>query len=159
MVEQTEGWGEIDQSITIARPARELYDIWRDLGSLPDILSHVKLVREDTPTQSHWIVEGPLGTDIQWDSVITADMPGKRLSWRSVEGADVDNEGSVEFLSAPGAVYTEMRVRMSYRPPAGALGKAVATLFGKNPSGQVEDDLEKFKESVEAGTFGARRRV
>jgi uncharacterized membrane protein len=153
MADQTEGWGEVDQSITIARPARELYDIWRDLGSLPDILSHVKLVREDTPTQSHWIVEGPLGTDIAWDSVITQDIPGKRISWRSVEDADVDNEGSVEFLETAGAIFTEMRVRMSYRPPAGALGKAVATLFGKNPNDQVEDDLRKFKESVEAGTF------
>ena len=156
MADQTEGWGEVDQSITIARPARELYDIWRDLGSLPDILSHVKLVREDTPTQSHWIVEGPLGTDIGWDSVITQDIPGKRISWRSVEDADVDNEGSVEFQETAGGIYTEMRVRMSYRPPAGALGKAIATLFGKNPNGDIEDDLQKFKESVEGGVFARR---
>ena len=133
-----------------------MYDIWRDLGSLPDILSHVKLVREDSPTQSHWIVEGPLGTDIGWDSVITQDIPGKRISWHSVEDADVDNEGTVEFVGAPGSLYTEMRVRMSYRPPAGALGKVIATLFGKNPNCQVEDDLRKFKESVEAGTFARR---
>ena len=156
MSDHMEGWGEVDQSIMIARPARELYDIWRDLGSLPDILSHVKLVREDSPTQSHWIVEGPLGTDIGWDSVITQDIPGKRISWRSVEDADVDNEGSVEFLETPGNIYTEMRVRMAYRPPAGALGKAIATLFGKNPNGEVEDDLQKFKESVEAGSFARR---
>jgi uncharacterized membrane protein len=154
MTQETEGWGVVDQSVTIARPAQELYDIWRDLGSLPHILSHVKLVREDSPTQSHWIVEGPLGTDIAWDSVITQDIPGRRISWRSVEDADVDNEGSVEFLAAPGAIYTEMRVRISYRPPAGSLGKAVAALFGKDPNGQVEDDLQKFKEAVEAGTFG-----
>ena len=156
MSNHTEGWGEVDQSIAIARPAQELYEIWRDLESLPQILSHVKLVREETPTQSHWIVEGPLGTDIGWDSVITQDIPGKRLSWRSTEDADVDNEGSVEFLSEPGSLYTQMRVRMSYRPPAGALGKAVAVLFGKDPNGQVADDLQKFKENVEAGTFAAR---
>jgi uncharacterized membrane protein len=156
MADKTEGWGEVDQSIAIARPARELYDIWRDLDSLPDILSHVKLVREESPTQSHWTVEGPLGTDVSWDSVITQDIPGKRLAWHSVEGSEVDNEGSVEFMAAPGAIYTELRVRMSYRPPAGALGKAVAKLFGKDPNGQVEDDLRKFKERVEAGSFAKR---
>ena len=153
MAEHDEGWGVVDQSIAIAKPATELYEIWRDLESLPKILSHVKLVREDTPNRSHWIVEGPLGSDVAWDSIITQDIPGKRLAWRSVEGADVDNEGSVEFLAAPGAIYTEMRVRMTYRPPAGALGKAVAALFGKDPNDQIEEDLRKFKDAVEAGTF------
>ena len=151
--EKNEGWGEVDQTLTIARPADELYNIWRDLEVLPDILSHVKLVREDSPTQSHWIVEGPLGSDISWDSVITRDIPGQQISWKSVPDSQVDNEGSVEFLSAPESTFTEMRVRMSYRPPAGVLGKVVAALFGKEPNGQVEDDLKKFKESVEAGTF------
>lgn len=157
MAEETrDGWGEVDQTLTIARSAEELYTIWRDLESLPDILSHVKVVREESPTQSHWIVEGPLGTDIGWDAVITRDIPGKQISWKSTPEADVDNEGSVEFSSAPGSAFTELRVRMSYRPPAGALGKAVAALFGKDPNGQVEDDLRKFKESVEAGTFVSR---
>ena len=153
MSQETAGWGHVDQSIAIARPAIELYEIWRNLESLPKILSHVKLVREDTPTQSHWIVEGPLGTDIGWDSVITQDIPGRRISWKSVEDADVDNEGSVEFTAAHGSVYTEMRVYMSYRPPAGALGKVVAALFGKDPNGQVADDLQAFKENVEADRF------
>jgi len=156
MADQYEGWGTVDQSVIIARPARELYDIWRDLESLPRILSHVKLVREDSPTQSHWIVEGPLGTDVAWDSVITQDMPGKRLSWRSTEDSTVDNEGSVEFESEPGSTFTRVHVRLAYRPPAGALGKAVAALFGKDPNTTVEDDLEKFKQAVEAGTFVGR---
>jgi uncharacterized membrane protein len=151
-----EGWSEIDESIDIARPADELYEIWRDLESLPDILSHVKLVRVDSPRQSHWVVEGPVGSDVSWDSIITAEVPGKRLSWRSVPDSEVDNEGSVEFLAAPGSSFTEVRVRISYRPPAGKVGTVVAALFGKNPAGQVKDDLKKFKDSVEAGTFMRR---
>jgi uncharacterized membrane protein len=152
-------WGEIDQSISISRPAGELYEIWRNLDSLPDILSHVKLVREITPMLSHWVVEGPLGSDVSWDSVITEEIPGQRLAWKSVEGSsEVDNEGSVEFRSSPGSLYTEMRVRIRYNPPAGALGKAVAYLFGKDPNGEVEDDLRKFKEAVEENRFVHRSR-
>jgi uncharacterized membrane protein len=153
-----ESWGEIDQSVSIARPAGELYDIWRNLDSLPDILSHVKLVREITPMLSHWVVDGPLGTDVTWDSIITEEIPGQRLAWRSVEGSEVDNEGSVDFHASPGSLYTEIRVLIRYNPPAGALGKAVAALLGKDPNGQVADDLQKFKEAVEADRFVHRSR-
>lgn len=149
----TDGWGSVNQSIVIARSPRELYDIWRDLGSLPRILTHVKLVREDSPTHSHWVVEGPLGSDIAWDSVLTQDIPGKLISWHSTEEAEVDNEGSVAFKEDPATGYTRVDVRIAYRPPAGALGKVVAALFGKDPNGQVKDDLEHFKEAVENDTF------
>lgn len=152
----TEGWTEIDQSIHIGRSADELYGIWRDLEALPRILSHVKSVREIAPGRSRWVVEGPAGSDVEWESVIVDDEPGTRIRWRSVPDSEVDNEGSVEFLPGPDGVTTEMRVRISYRPPAGALGNAVATLFGKNPETQVRDDLGNFKLNVEGGTFAPR---
>jgi uncharacterized membrane protein len=157
MTEQTktDGWGEVDQSITIARPADELYSIWRDLAGLPRILSHVKSVTENGNGESRWVVEGPLGTEVSWTSRLVEDVPAQRIRWRSLPDSEVDNEGSVEFVPAEEGVMTEVQVRMSYRPPAGALGKAVATLFGKNPNGQVADDLENFKEAVEGGTFGS----
>jgi uncharacterized membrane protein len=148
-----DGWGIVNQSIRISRPARELYDIWRNLESLPRILTHVKSVRELTDSRSHWVVEGPLGTDVEWDSVITQDVSGKLISWRSVEDAEVDNEGTVEFTADPGSGSTLMDVRIAYRPPAGALGKTVAALFGKNPDTQVRDDLAHFKEAVETDRF------
>lgn len=149
----SDGWGTVNQSIVIARPARELYEIWRDLESLPRILTHVKVVRETSPTHSHWVVEGPLGTDVEWDSLLVQDLPGKRISWKSTGDSEVDNEGSVEFHEEAGTGYTRVDVRIAYRPPAGALGKTVAALFGKNPDTQVEDDLAHFKEAVETDTF------
>jgi uncharacterized membrane protein len=43
-----------------------------------------------------------------------------------------------------------VRVVLSYEPPAGRLGAAVARLFGEEPSRQVRDDLRRFKEVMEA---------
>lgn len=152
---QADGWGVVNQSIVIARPARTLYAIWRDLESLPRILTHVKAVQERSATESHWVVEGPLGSDVEWDSVITQDIPGKLISWRSTGESEVDNEGAVEFTEEPGTGMTLVDVRIAYRPPAGALGKTVAALFGKDPNGQVKDDLANFKEAVETNQFAS----
>jgi hypothetical protein len=40
---------------------------------------------------------------------------------------------------------------LEYEPPAGALGVAVATLFGEEPGLQVREDLRRFKQLVETG--------
>ena len=40
---------------------------------------------------------------------------------------------------------------MSYVPPAGALGHAVATLFGVDPRQAMHDDLVRLKSLLEEG--------
>jgi hypothetical protein len=42
-------------------------------------------------------------------------------------------------------------VQIDYHPPAGALGKLVAKLFGEEPGQQVMDDLRRFKQVIETG--------
>jgi hypothetical protein len=61
----------------------------------------------------------------------------------------VDNAGSVHFDPVPGG--TKVRVSLQYNPPAGALGAAVAKLFGQDPKKQVSADLQRFKELMELG--------
>ena len=63
----------------------------------------------------------------------------------------MDNAGSVQFESLPGGS-TRVHVALSYRPPAGALGAAVAKLFGEEPSQQIAEDLQKFKGTFEGAT-------
>jgi uncharacterized membrane protein len=40
---------------------------------------------------------------------------------------------------------------MQYSPPGGALGAAVAKLFGEEPNQQVRDDLRRLKQVLETG--------
>jgi len=71
------------------------------------------------------------------------------LSMASGSAADVNNAGSVHFNSV-GEGATEVRVVLSYQPPAGKLGAVVAKLLGEEPSTQVDDDLRRFKQVMEA---------
>ena len=44
-----------------------------------------------------------------------------------------------------------MTVNLEYAPPAGKAGMLVAKLFGEEPTQQVQDDLRRFKQVMEAG--------
>ena len=57
----------------------------------------------------------------------------------------------MEFRPAPGGRGTEVRVALTYKPPAGMAGAVVAKLFGEEPTQQVQDELRRFKQLVEAG--------
>ena len=139
----------VEHSIVIDRPAQQVYDYWRKLENLPQIMSHLESVTEQDDRRSHWVAKAPLGTHVEWDAEIVNDKPGERIGWHSLPGATVDNAGSVQFESLPGGS-TRVHVALSYRPPAGQLGAAVAKLFGEEPSVQIADDLQNFKNNFES---------
>ncbi|HEV2070921.1 MAG TPA: SRPBCC family protein [Acidimicrobiales bacterium] len=136
---------------TIARPADEVYRSWRNFESLPDFMDHLKSVKDIDGRRSHWVAHGPAGTTVEWEAEVVEDVVGEVIAWRSVEGADVDNAGSVRFSPAPRGQGTEVTVELDYAVPGGVLGSSMAKLLGEEPSQQLKDDLRRFKQVLEAG--------
>ena len=141
----------VRKSIIINRPPEELYRFWRDLENLPTFMKHLESVHVTGEGRSHWVAKAPAGTTVEWDAEITEDRPDELIAWRSLEGADVDNAGSVRFERAPGGRGTIVSVEIDYNPPAGVVGSLVAKLFGEEPEQQVQDDLRRFKQFMETG--------
>jgi len=141
----------VDKSITIARPAREVYDFWHDLSNLSRFMKNVESVTMLDGNRSHWVVKAPAGRKVEWDAIIHNEIEGEMIAWRSLPGADVDNAGSVAFRDAPGGRGTEVRVELQYNPPAGIVGAVVSMLWGEEPSMQVHEDLHHLKQLLEAG--------
>lgn len=137
--------------ITVNRPVGEVYAAWRELENLPRIMTHLVSVQPVGEGRTRWRARGPAGLDIVWHAEITSDEPGEHIAWRSVDKETVRNSGRVEFRPAPGGRGTELRVHLTYDPPAGKLGAAVAKLFGDEPSQQLRDDLRRFKQTLETG--------
>jgi uncharacterized membrane protein len=144
---------EVVESFLIDRPKDELYSFWRDLENLPKIMAHLKAVESIDDKRSRWIAKAPAvaGGSVEWEAEIVDEIPNSRISWRSLPGADVQNEGSIEFKSAPGNRGTAVRVAMKYAPPAGAIGQWIAKLFGSNPETLLREDLRNFKRFMEIG--------
>jgi len=141
----------VTQSVTINRSPEELYRYWRDFQNLPRFMKHIESARETEGAISHWVAKAPAGTMVEWDAKITEDRPNELIAWRSLEGSDVDQVGSVRFERAPGGRGSIVKVGLVYRPPAGVVGATVAKLLGKDPLRQIKDDLRRFKQIMEAG--------
>ena len=62
----------------------------------------------------------------------------------------MENSGLVRFDSNAGGT-TRVQVRLSYNPPAGAAGHAVAALFGADPKREMDEDLMRMKSLMETG--------
>ena len=142
---------QVEKSVMINRPAADLFAYWRRFENLPRFMQHLESVTESSLTRSHWVAKAPLGTTVEWDAEIVSERENSHLAWRSVEGADVPNSGSVEFIEEPAGRGTRVKVRLEYHPPGGALGAFVAKFFGEEPQMQVGGDLWRFKELMEAG--------
>jgi hypothetical protein len=65
--------------------------------------------------------------------------------------SDTDERAIVEMRQAPGGRGTEVRVEIEYTPRGGALGSMFARLTGGDPTGQIRQDLRRFKQIVETG--------
>jgi uncharacterized membrane protein len=146
----------IEASVTVGRPAQELYSYWRRFENLPRFMRHLDSVTE-TGTgdgRSHWIAKTPVGSRIEWDAEIVDEREGQHISWRSIPGSQVHNTGSVLFEPLPNDRGTMVRATFDLAPPGSAAGRlaGIATrALGPITKQQVHEDLRRFKNLMEAG--------
>lgn len=141
---------KIEESITILKSREELFAFWRKLENLPQVMKHLISVRETEVNRSHWVARGPFG-HVAWDAEIITERPNEVIGWRSLENSTVATAGSVHFQPAPGNRGTEVKVVLSYNPPAGRIGSAIAWLTGRDPQSEIREDLRTFKRVMETG--------
>lgn len=141
----------IEKSITINSTPEELYSFWRQFENLPRFMENLESVTQIDDTRSHWVATGPGGQRVEWDAEIYNEKPNELIAWRSLEGADVTNAGSVRFEPQAGGRGTHVSVTMNYNPPGGTAGKLIAKLFGEEPGQLVEQNLRRFKQLMETG--------
>lgn len=149
------GWisGEVHvhKAITVNKSPEQVYRFWRDFRNLPRFMNHLESVEVQDDRRSHWKTRGPAGMSVEWDAEIVEDRPDQVIAWRSVRGSRVDHAGSGRFMPAPGGRGTEVHVEVRYSPPGGAVGDAIAWLFGESADQQIYDDLRAFKQLIEVG--------
>lgn len=142
---------KMEQEIIINRSPEEIYSFWRQLENLSQFMQHIQSVTQTGEGVSHWVMKTSQGKTLEWDAQIIEDKPGQMISWQSLEGADVDNAGSVWFTPAAGGTGTVVKVSMKYSPPGGKLGAIMAKLMGASAEKQMAEDLFRLKSLLEMG--------
>ena len=141
----------IGRTVTINAPRQALYAFWRDFRNLPLFMENIESVHVFDERRSHWVVKGPADSTVEWDAVIVEDVPGESIAWSTTDEAEVPNSGRIEFHDTTNGRGTQVTVNIVYDPPVGKLGKAVAKLFGREPTVQARQDLRRFKQLMETG--------
>jgi len=136
----------VERAVSVEEPAEKVYRFWRDFRNLPLIMANLESVSVQSPTRSHWVAKGPVGTSVEWDAEIINDKPNELIAWRA-EGSLVEHAGSVHFEPRPDGS-TLVRVSLQYDPPGGELAHMITTLFGEDPGPRIEEDLTRLKEAM-----------
>src|SRR5690606_8464855 len=79
----------VEETITINRSPEHLFGFWRDVENLAQVMQHLKRVDAIDAHRSHWVAEGPLGIQVEWDAEIFNERSGELIAWRSLPGGDI----------------------------------------------------------------------
>jgi uncharacterized membrane protein len=134
-------------SALVQADADALYRKWRDVEAAPTWQEAISRVVRTGEKTSHWIMQAG-EKEIEWDSEILADVPGKRIAWHAI-GGDFDSAGEVIFEPAPGNRGTVLTVLQEFR-----MGKDISlceTITHRNPKQMVIENLRHFKALAETG--------
>lgn len=150
----------VGRSVTIARPRAELFAFWRDFQNLPHFMANLEKIEPGgEPGHATWHIRAPGGRVYAVDTRIAREVDGELIAWRSTEDSDIDTEGRVTFEDAPGERGTRVSLIIAYKPKAGALGDAIATLARRSPEMQERHDLKRFKMLMETGEIATSART
>ncbi|HUP96607.1 MAG TPA: SRPBCC family protein [Usitatibacter sp.] len=139
----------VEKTTRVDAPVAQVYAYWRNLENLPQWMSHVREVRYLGGDRYHWIVEGPAGKAVEWDSELLNVIENREMTWRSVEGSQVEHTGRVRFEEDGDG--TRIHVMLRYYPPGGVVGHVVAKAFGVDPKTSMDEDLVRMKGVIETG--------
>lgn len=148
---QEDGRSLVGRTVTIGKPAQELYDFWRKFERFPEFMDNVREIRRIDDKRSEWLIEAPAGATVSVKTRIVEEVPGKTIAWVSEPDSQIEHEGRVEFADAPPGRGTYVRLLLRYTPPAGELGRLVAKVMQREPNVQARRDLRRFKQLMETG--------
>jgi len=141
---------EMVRRLTVEAPVDRVFEFWNDFENFPRFMSHVREIRFIGADRTRWVVNGPEGTPVEWEALVTHRVPPTEITWRTVEGGLVDHEGSVRLRPA-GKNATRIKVRMTYRPMDGALRHEMAALFGGDPKRVIAGDMARLAAELPGG--------
>ncbi len=144
--------GRAETNTTIDGTPEELYKLWRNPKTLPQVMGHFATVTAKSDDHALWTVHGPAGTTLEWESQIVQEEPDRfYLRWYSLRGAKIPNGGSIQFTPATGSRGTVATLKVDFNPPGGSFGKAAAKALGMVPQALALKALRRFKSLAETG--------
>lgn len=134
------------KNIIVKAPLADTYQAWANFENFPNFMQHIRAVTKTGERTSHWVMDGPLHSRLEWNAETTRLDENSRIAWSSTDG-DIKTSGQVTFNALTDDT-VEVTVMLRYIPPAGVAGDLFAALF-TDPEGKLTEDLRNFKNFIE----------
>lgn len=146
----------VRRSMTVRRPAEEIYRRLRDFDAMPRILDRVESIEELGDGGYRWrFREGPAVFSLVIDLV--EDQPGQMISWVTRSDSRLRCDGTIRLVEAPGDRGTEVHVELRVAPPGGPMAMITAPMLRRVGRYQVGQSLHRIKQVLETGEITTSR--
>jgi uncharacterized membrane protein len=143
--------GLVGRTVSIDKPREEIFAAWRDFTRFPTFMENVERVEDLGDGRSRWTIKAPLGSTVELVTRISEEIPNDLIAWKSEPDSQVQTQGRVQLFEVAPGRGTAVRLTMTYDPPAGLPGRAIAKVLQREPNVQARRDLRRFKQLIETG--------
>jgi uncharacterized membrane protein len=143
--------GLVGRTVSIDKPREEIFAAWRDFTRFPSFMENVERVEDLGDGRSRWTIKAPLGSTVELVTRISEEIPNDLIAWKSEPDSQVQTQGRVQLFEVAPGRGTAVRLTMTYDPPAGLPGRAIAKVLQREPNVQARRDLRRFKQLIETG--------
>jgi uncharacterized membrane protein len=143
--------GLVGRTVSIDKPREEIFAAWRDFTRFPSFMENVERVEDLGDGRSRWTIKAPLGSTVELVTRISEEIPNDLIAWKSEPDSQIQTQGRVQLFEVAPGRGTAVRLTMTYDPPAGLPGRAIAKVLQREPNVQARRDLRRFKQLIETG--------
>ena len=133
----------VKESVEVNVPVRTAYNQWTQFEEFPKFMEGVESVEQIDDTHLRWVAEVG-GERREWQAEIVEQKPDERIAWRAVDG---NGPNGIVTSSRSARSRTLVTVEMSYEPEG--IKETLGAKIGMDTR-QVQEDLQRFKQLVEA---------
>ncbi len=135
----------IEKALDVRAPLRAIFAQWARVESLPQIMPHLRDIREVALDRHRWVMAEPSAEPIEWETVITRFGTNQVMAWETPPGSLVRHSGRMTFRgNADGS--TRVSIWLSYVLPPGEFGERVVALLRAD---EFDEALRRWKASTE----------
>lgn len=139
------------RSVTIMRPAAEIYAFWKDIQKTPQWMERITCIKNIDDRRWSYRRVG-MGVR-EWTTQIIEDVPNRIIAWHTIggQGRDHDVFGRVEFREIGAIRGTQVTLTLRSKMRPGLLLPSAATIVGPDPAREIVENLRRLKMLMEAG--------
>jgi uncharacterized membrane protein len=137
-------------SFVVPYPVATVFRFCSDFENFPRFIRALREVHDFGDGRSHWVAWSPSGRVLEWDAVTTKFVPNRVVAWQSTPDSLVRTSCTIRVVPERTGD-TCVKVAIDYSLPTHRIKEAVAALASRRRTRELEADIRRLGEQLDAG--------